>query len=273
MLLTKFEGYPKDISPAKLYELMHESLVGKNENVGKRTYITTPITSGGAIHLTDQGGEKLPIDQVIKENASFSLILLEFLANTGAFANDELITLPSLLESMNLGETEEKQRWKEREYLAFWIAVFSGMKPNLVEEYWQHVIGSNIDWQAFNDRDSSSQARSKRIHEYKLLEKLSLDFIKPNISSCSLADRLLKFPDSSTSLGSTLEQRVASQLGIELQEVSINPLMIGELDNELKNNRVLLTLAKLGKLSGSGLSNSTSVAVLNCLSTNINYNT
>jgi len=242
MNLFDFSGIERIAHPIDAYQKVRSALPTKR----KITYVTGPITSGGAVRLREND-PALSIPHVIALNRVFATHLLSLLARLGD-NEEETIIFPYNLGTLQMQDKDGKiKEWGEEDYLPFWIMIITGMTPELATQFW-HQIGMFFqDKSILSDHD---KPRSSRVQHYQRLEKIVKDFMRncQGTSGYECVDKILALPDSDLSFGSTLERRIAQTLAIPTFDLQVNPKKIALLDQELDADPVYQLLINLGVL-------------------------
>lgn len=258
MYLTRFDQHPTAIHPVDLYTATYPALQPNQEH----WYASGPITSGGAVRWR-KDRPTLETSEIIRANQEFIRTLFLYLAQEPALSGRS-VTLPHTVGSRR--HTNELQSsWRESDYLPFWIMVMHRLNPGLAGRYWQH-IAETVDTDAMNDYHAP---RTERVSEYYRIEEETLSFMDDHQRMTDPVTGILRLPDSSRSLGSTLEQRIAQQQGIPLHEVALNHAHPEFSALELSKDPVCQTLLSLGVISTPTTPNC--IGALHCLTEELVY--
>lgn len=207
-------------------------------------YVSGPITSGGAIRLLDQDPQ-LSISEIIKHNKIFAVALLELLIPD--LVKGQEIIFPHQLGSLKLPNKngDPEALWGEREYLSLWLMVISRMDPQIAQQYWDYLQEKISNHNSLN---SHTDSRKKRVRQFVQLEEATISFIEQNLKHTNFVGQILVLPDSSLSLGCTLEKRLAQAFKIPTFEVQLNPDEITKIEHPIKHNIVYELLLQLNLL-------------------------
>ncbi|HEX7017371.1 MAG TPA: hypothetical protein VF209_00480 [Patescibacteria group bacterium] len=213
MRLTEFSSNTV-IQPPDLYYLTYPSLIADITH----TYFSGPITGGGAIRLKEQF-PSLTTPDIIVKNRGFVLNLLSLLTSQGTIHGPA--TLPHIIGSRYIkSENNNEHHWSEGEYLVFWSMVIMRMNPELASHFYQNVThNTEINYSCLTDYAAQ---RTKRGIEYQKLQQAITKFANTFHAEIDPVSSVIVLPDSQISLGSTLEQNIAQELGIPIQDIVFN---------------------------------------------------
>lgn len=211
MKIASFEHYPAQVTPVDLYTQFYPQLIAEPDHL----YASGPISSGGAVRWREQNPQ-LPTSEIVKANLTFIHHLYELLKVQPDFKNRSIVS-PHHLNARSYPDAETNP-WRDSDYLPFWMMTIFRLNPTKAPEYWDHTQAS-INTALMNDHHAP---RPERVPQFSRLEQITLEYMSSNTTETKPVTGIIRLPDSSLSLGSTLEQRVAKQAGIPVHEVALN---------------------------------------------------
>ncbi len=238
MGLINFLQYSGEFHPDELYEKVYPDLV---ENNFQTIYVSGGLTTSGAEHLKKTQPQISLID-IIQLNTAFA----ENFLNTLGDNQDKTVILPHHLGKLHLPTTnEQKLTWGQGEYLAFWVMVITRCTPTLATKFWKFLQKKISSLHKLND---FSAHKSDRIKDYHLLESLVISFFKKHTNNIKIVHQMWTLPDAQHSLGSTLEQRIGYELGVQVLSTQVNPDLILTKNPKLASDPVYKILLQLNFL-------------------------
>lgn len=178
------------------------------------TYVSGSITSGLAARNPEWG-----MEERVLFNREFALLVINALAQHQLLPEGTTISAHMIGPRHLRQPNDEVVRWKETDFLVFWVAVMARLESaQQAHELYELIHSSGIvDTDTLNDH---SQPKEKRLRAYTTFSNVSIAYAE--FCGTTPLTGILRLPDSSTSLGCGAEKRVAQALNIPISTIHID---------------------------------------------------
>jgi hypothetical protein len=218
---VSFPEAHSNASPTVLHETYYPLVEARK--TGHHVYFSCPLTSGGGRRFLDPEKKVNPnIEDSITTIITINTAIAEYIAeeiNPALTAHiitpDLKITLPHRIGSRM---HNNKERWREYDYMRFWLYHLSGVTPHIANAFDTKLhYKKYINEELLNDYTAD---RDARLQEYTKLLNLYTEFLNKRHTQLNPVSLMIGLPDHNLSLGCTSERKIAHHLGIPFASVA-----------------------------------------------------